>query len=138
MSEGLKVEFNVRFDRGRAGRKTLEAGPSPVEPPVGGIPRVARLMALAIRFEGLIRRGEVRDYAELARLGHVTRARLSQICALNNLAPDIQAELLGLAVSIVGEKLIQERALRPIAAESSWRTQRRMWARVRRAAVPQR
>ena len=41
------------------------------------VPRVAKLMALAIRFEGLIRDGVVADYAELARLGHVTRARIS-------------------------------------------------------------
>jgi len=30
-------------------------------------------MALAIRFDGLIRRGDVANQAELARLGHVTR-----------------------------------------------------------------
>ncbi len=43
---------------------------------------------LAHRFERLIRDGEVRDYADLARLGHVTRARLAQIMNLLNLAPD--------------------------------------------------
>jgi len=36
-------------------------------------------MALAIRFDGLIRDGKVKDQAELARLGHVSRARLTQI-----------------------------------------------------------
>ena len=40
-----------------------------------GIPRIARLMALAIRFEGLLRAGTIRDYVQLARLGRVTRAR---------------------------------------------------------------
>jgi len=39
-------------------------------------------LALAHRFEKLIRDGEVRDYADLARLGHVTRARLTQIMNL--------------------------------------------------------
>jgi hypothetical protein len=33
------------------------------------IPRIARLMALAIRFDRLLRAEEFRDYAELARLG---------------------------------------------------------------------
>jgi hypothetical protein len=40
------------------------------------IPRIARLMALAIRFEGLVRTETIRDYAELARRGQVTRARM--------------------------------------------------------------
>ena len=44
----------------------------------GRVPRVARLMALAVRFERLVRDGVVADYAELARLGHVSRARMSQ------------------------------------------------------------
>ncbi len=37
---------------------------------------------------------EVRDYADLARLGYVTRARLTQIMNLLLLAPDIQDALL--------------------------------------------
>jgi hypothetical protein len=36
-------------------------------------------MALALRFEGLLQAGVVKDYAELARLGHVSRARVSQV-----------------------------------------------------------
>jgi hypothetical protein len=39
-----------------------------------GLPRITRLLALAVRFEGLLREGTVRDYAELARLGGVSRA----------------------------------------------------------------
>jgi len=46
-----------------------------------------------LRFETLIRSGEVRDYAALARLGHVSRARISQIMNLLHLAPDIQEVL---------------------------------------------
>ena len=73
--------------RGRGGRKDLAAGPAPTPPP-GRVPRVARLMALAIRFDGLVRTGVVTDHATLARLGHVTRARVSQIMSLLHLAPD--------------------------------------------------
>ncbi len=51
-------------------------------------------MALAIRFKGLIRRGQVRDYAHLSRLGNVTRARITRIMNLLYLAPDIQEALL--------------------------------------------
>ena len=58
------------------------------------IPRVTRLMALAIKFQDLVDRGEVSDYAELARLGFVTRARLTQIMNLLLLAPAVQESLL--------------------------------------------
>jgi hypothetical protein len=37
--------------------------------------RIPGLMALAIHFGRLIREGKVKDYAEIARLGGVTRAR---------------------------------------------------------------
>jgi hypothetical protein len=84
-------------------------------------------MALAIRMEELIRSREVTDYAELARLGHVSRARLSQIMGLNCLAPDLQEEILNLPCSIKGRDPIQLRHLLPIAALADWRRQRASW-----------
>ena len=39
---------------------------------------MAKLLALAHRFEGLVRNGELADYAELARLGCVSRARINR------------------------------------------------------------
>jgi hypothetical protein len=51
-------------------------------------------MALALRFEQLLCEGKIRNYAELARLGHVSRARVSQIMRLLSLAPTIQEALL--------------------------------------------
>jgi hypothetical protein len=87
-------------------------------------------MALAIRFEQLIRTGSVTDYAELARLGHVSRARLTQIMNLSLLAPDIQEAILFLPRTVSGRDLIQERDLRPIAAVMDWPRQRRMWTQL--------
>jgi hypothetical protein len=87
-------------------------------------------MALAIRLDGLIRAGVVTDQAELARLGHVTRARLTQIMNLLCLAPDIQEQLLFLPPSTGGRDAITERQLRPIVAMPDWRKQRRMWERL--------
>jgi len=84
-------------------------------------------MALAIRFEGLITRGEVRDYAELSCLGHVSRARVTQIMNLLNLAPDIQEEILFLPRTVEGADPIVERHVRPIMAEVNWEEQRRIW-----------
>lgn len=54
----------------------------------GRAPRVSRLMALAIRLDGLNRDGVVSDQAELARLDQVSRARLTQVMNLLYLAPD--------------------------------------------------
>ena len=87
------------------------------------IPRIARLMALAIRFEGLLQRDEIRDYAELSRLGRVTRARMTQIMKLLLLAPDIQEQILFLP-PIQG---LNERNLRSIVKRIDWNEQRRMF-----------
>jgi hypothetical protein len=62
--------------------------------PQGRLPRLTRLMALAIRFDGLLRAGLVSDQAQLARLGHVSRARMTQIMNLLYVAPDIQEHIL--------------------------------------------
>lgn len=128
MSDGLEVEFKVHFGRGPSGRKDLRNGEAPAndETPDGKIPRISRLMALAIRFDELIRSGEVQDYAELARLGHVTRARMTQIMNLLNLAPDIQEAILFLPPTVEGRDPVGERDLRPIAKLSEWRKQRPM------------
>jgi len=126
---GPTVEFRVHFRNGNRGRRRLCLGnassPPATEP--GNIPRIARLVALAIRFERLLRQGVVRDYADLARLGHVSRPRVSQIMNLLNLAPDIQEEILYLPSIVGGRDPVTERHLRRIAATPDWRTQRRLW-----------
>ena len=88
---------------------------------------------MAIRFEQLLRGGVVADQAELARLGHVSRARVSQIMNLLNLSPDIQEDVLFLQCPERGRAPISERDLRPIAAVVGWRGQRGMWGAVRRS-----
>jgi hypothetical protein len=72
-------------------------------------------MALAIRFDGMVRHGEVRGYADLARLGYVSRARIAQIMNRLNLAPDIQEIILFLPKTAKGHDPIREKDLRPIA-----------------------
>jgi hypothetical protein len=56
--------------------------------PRGRVPRVSRLLALALRLDELVRAGVIPDYATLAELAHVSRARISQIMNLLVLAPD--------------------------------------------------
>ena len=111
------------------GRLKLRAGtaPAPAVAPKGRVPRISRLMALAIRFQGMLDRGELRGYAELARLGHVTRARVTQIMNLLNLTPGIQEAILFLPAVEGGRDPIKEWQVRPIAAGVDWRRQRGTW-----------
>lgn len=102
-------------------RKSVEAG---------RIPRISRLMALAIRYDGLLRDGVVRNQSELARLAHVTQPRMTQILNLLHLAPDIQEEILFLPRVTEGKGRIHEKMLRPIATEVDWGRQREMWEEV--------
>ena len=69
-----------------------------------------------------------------ARLGHVTRARMTQIMNLRLLAPDIQEQLLFLPQIEAGRDKIHVRMLQPIAQVPDWRKQRRLWAETRSIA----
>jgi len=93
----------------------------------GRIPRVSRLMALAIKLEGTVRAGRVRTYRSLAEAGHVSRARLSQILHLMDLAPDIQEQLLFLPKTLAGPDPVTEKALRQIARCVDWDSQRKQF-----------
>jgi hypothetical protein len=133
MMTSFTIEKAVHFERHAHGRQELLAGnDSSVVPEARArVPRVARLLALAIRFEGLLRSGQIRDQAELARLGQVTRARVSQILSLIHLAPDIQEEILFLQGGRRGDDLLLADLL-PIAAMVDWAGQRRRWRTLRR------
>jgi hypothetical protein len=91
-------------------------------------------MALAIRFDKLVREGRVGDQTALAQLAHVTQPRITQIMNLNHLAPDIQEELLHLPPVEAGNDPITERDLRPVARMRDWRRQRRTWLAIRTVA----
>ena len=95
---------------------------------VGRLPRITRLMALALRFEDLLAQGTVKNFVELARLGEVSPARITQIMNLLNLAPDIQEALLFMTKPALGRELVSERTLRAIVAEPDWGVQREMFA----------
>lgn len=123
----LTVTAQFHVVRGPRSRKELRPGDAPARDVPARLPRVTKLMALAIRFEGLVRDGGVTDYAELARLGHVTRARMSQIMSLLHLAPDLQETILFLPRVTSGKDPLTERELRPITAIPDWRKQRTMW-----------
>ncbi|WDI40475.1 hypothetical protein [Bremerella sp. P1] len=130
MNTSINYQCKLKFERrGRGARLSARVANDQDESelPKGRVPRVARLMALAIRFEDLIRRGEVRDYAELARLAHVTRARITQIMNLRLLAPDIQEAILFLPRFERGRDRIGLAQIQPIALTVDWRKQRQLW-----------
>ena len=127
----IQSEHSIRFTHGNRGKRQLRPTKQSQKPP-GRIPRVTKLMALAIRLDQLIRDCVVADQAELARLGYVSRARLTQIMNLLQLAPDIQEEILMLPRTKDGHDPISERDLRPIAAVIKWKPQRIMWSNLAR------
>jgi hypothetical protein len=112
----------------KARRKRVVLGPeAPKAELPGRVPRVARLMALAIKYDRLLRKGVVADLSELARLCQVTQPRMTQIMNLLHLAPDIQEQILDLPAVPKGRDPVTERDLRPITSVTSWKRQRDAW-----------
>lgn len=125
----------IHFAR-KSRRKRAVVAPEPAPArPVGRVPRVARLMALAIRFDELLRQGVVANQSDLARLCHVTQPRMTQIMNLLHLAPDIQEEILFLPSIYEGRDPIHEHIVRGVAACADWREQRRRWRALRGTVV---
>ena len=115
----MKIEYNIPC---RQKLPPPAFGIEPAPEPQGRAPRIARLMALAHKLDGLVQAGTVRDYAELARLGHVSKTRVSQIMILLHLAPDIQEYVLFVSGDEAG--FLAELTLRKIAREPLWDHQR--------------
>src|SRR5216683_3534739 len=130
MSASMVIERTLPFGRrGRASSEDLHAAerrpPAPLPSP--RVPRIARLMALALHIEALVQAGTVPSYAAAARLGHVSRARVSQILSLSHLAPDLQEQLLFLQRPAHGREPWPLRHVLTIAADVDWSQQRRRW-----------
>ena len=135
MSTPIVIEGSIPLGRrGRASRPAASGAATPSEPS-SRIPRIARLLALAWHVEGLVRSGTVSSYAAAARLGHVSRARLSQILSLLNLAPDLQEQLLFLQRPARGRQSPALRHVLTVAAVLDWHEQRRRWRKVRGARL---
>lgn len=131
----MTMSFKIHLKRQSRGRVELCEGVAPVKPVVVTPLRIARLVALAHRIDGLVRAGELRDYAEVALIAGLTRARISQITNLLNLSPDIQEQLLFMNRPATGREPIGEQHVRPIALEPDWKQQKRMFASLLAARV---
>jgi len=122
MNDGLasKTSFIFRPKRLTGQRENKQI-------PTGRVPRASKMMALAIYLQSLVDSRQVKDFTMLAKLGHVSRARITQIMDLTLLAPDIQETLLFLPKIEKGRDRISERMLRSIMAEPFWGKQRELW-----------
>ena len=94
---------------------------------MGRVPRISRLMALAIRIEALVREGAVASYRDLAEVGQISPARMSQILRLADLAPSIQEELLFLPRVTRGADPVTESDLRQVVRVLDWESQRKQF-----------
>jgi hypothetical protein len=116
----------------RRGKSTKAVSAPDAAPKVlpSRVPRVARLMALAIHFDGMLRKGVVADQSELAQICDVTQPRITQIMNLLHLAPDIQEQILFLPATSNGRDPIHERMLRDLTHFMDWGRQRRKWSTI--------
>jgi hypothetical protein len=117
--------FSFELNPARSSRFNMAALPPRV-------PRLARLLALAIQLDRLVCDEEICDYAALARLGQVSRARMSQIMNLVHLAPDIQEEILFMLPSRSARDPITLADVQPLTRLASWRKQRQRWQQLQR------
>jgi DNA invertase Pin-like site-specific DNA recombinase len=110
--------------------------PSAVATPTERVPRITRLLALALKFEELFRSGAVSNYAVLARLARVSPSRVTQMTSLLSLAPDIQEQILFLRPTEAKQLRISEPSLRKLTATLLWNKQREEWRNMLRSVRP--
>jgi hypothetical protein len=139
MNFTIERSFHLGSQAGRRGgsRRVVREGPEP-EPPTaaptpGRIPRITKLMALAIRCEQLLRSGAVPDATALAHLAHVSQPRITHILNLTLLAPDIQEDLLDLPQHDTGKAAVNEKQVRKMTGMIDWQSQRVAWASFKKA-----
>ena len=121
-SDNRQTDRQPRDDGREMEQASAQAESAPAQ-----VPRITRLLALAVKFEGLLQQGIVKDYAELARVGQVSRARVSQIMNLLSLAPDIQQQILSWAKGPTDGQNVREASVRALSSEVSWSRQREQW-----------
>jgi hypothetical protein len=125
----------VPIFRKRDGHRLALDKTPPKTPPRRRPARVAYMLALAIRIEKMIARGELHNRAEAAIHFGFTRARITQLLALTLLAPDIQEEILFLEIDN-GVERITERTLRSVVSVDDWSEQRQRWHALRDRQPP--
>lgn len=124
----LTMSFNVKFERKELKREAIEIDKTQEKengkPKKPKIPRVVQLLALAHHYNDLLKQGVVKDYADIARLGGVSRARITQIMGLLLLAPEIQIKML-IKHQTVNNLLLRD--FLTVNKEVDWERQMDIW-----------
>jgi hypothetical protein len=128
---GERVTLSIPIHLAAPTRRTVVREGLKRTRPIGRIPRVSRILALAHHFQHLLDTGMVRTQMDLAELTKLTTARITQIMNLLVLAPDIQEELLFMPLVTKGPAPVTERDLRPLLKMLVWSEQRAKWAELR-------
>ncbi len=131
VKSGLSVEYKVDFGNGN-GKQDIRKDTTKKKrklPPK--FPHVTRLLALAHHLQELIDKGAVEDYADIARLSNLSRARLSQIMNLTLLAPQIQEEILLFKNQKPILDRLREQSLRIVLKSPIWKKQIRIWEKLK-------
>ncbi|MBM3965946.1 MAG: hypothetical protein FJ308_12915 [Planctomycetes bacterium] len=131
MTERLTINRQFHVATKRSGTKQIQSGTMPVTP-TGRVPRISRLLALAHHCYRLVQSGTIINQSELAHFGQISTTRMTQIMWLDNLAPDIQEEILFLRRITQGRDSIKEADIRPIAKTLDWNKQRQMWRELKK------
>jgi hypothetical protein len=124
------IKFQFETSSSSHGRQRVGAPKPKMSRAPAKLPHITKLMALAIRLEHLLATGQVKDQAEIARTAGITRARVTQIINLTQLAPDIQEAILNLEPTTDHVPRFREREVRTIAIVPNWETQRVLWKRL--------
>ena len=130
MTERLTINRQFHIATKRCGSKQIQSSAAPVIT-AGRVPRISRLLALAHHCFRLVQTGAIINQSELAHFGQISTTRMTQIMWMDNLAPDIQEEILFLPRTTQGRDPIKEADIRPIAKTLDWNKQRQMWTRLR-------
>jgi len=120
----IEARFKTHFALGRRGRRQLHHGCRTTAQSVPS--RLTMLMALAIRFETMLKTGEAASCSELAELAGVDRGQISKVMKLRLLAPEIQSTLLA------GSKGLELKQVLPLARLADWKQQRAAFAKLAR------
>ena len=134
MNDRLTINRKFHVATKRCGTKQFQVGAASVLP-AGRVPRISRLLALAHHCFRLVQSGTIINQSELAHFGQISTTRMTQIMWLDNLAPDIQEEILFLPRTTKGRDSIKEADIRPIAKTLDWNKQRQIWSRLGQSTI---
>jgi hypothetical protein len=118
----LSVEYRIDFGGSRRNRARKKPSARPKRM-TNRLPRITRLLALAHHLQELIDQGLVADYADIARLSGITRARVTQIMNLTLLAPQIQEKLLSYGTETIFTHNLNKNAIRMALKTPIWNEQ---------------